>query len=219
MISFSFDDFPRSAYQSGGAVLEELGICATYYAAFGHMRSHGELAEEDLPRLVQEGNEVGCHTYTHASALSAPANVFEEECATNRAAAYRLIPEVSLENFAYPYGHTTGSIAALVGKHYRSARTTVAGINRDGVDLLRLRAVRVYDRLKNLPNLASQIEENTRSNGWLIFYTHDVSGKPSDYGCSPPLLRKVAQLARTSGAEILTVGEALRRVKPDDAAA
>ncbi len=216
VISFSFDDFPRSAYLSGGAILKDYGIRATYYAAIGHMRNEDELVEEDLPHLLEQGNEIGCHTHTHVSSLSVPADVFERECEKNRAAARRLVPDTVLENFAYPYGHMTEPAVARVGQHYLSARTTVEGINSGEIDRLRLRAVRVYDRLDNFSDLAERIEQNTRIKGWLIFYTHDVSDRPTDYGCSPSLLRNVARLAKDSGAEILTVREALKRIRRDD---
>ena len=37
IISFTFDDFPRSALYTGGAILERFGLNGTYYAAFGLM--------------------------------------------------------------------------------------------------------------------------------------------------------------------------------------
>jgi peptidoglycan/xylan/chitin deacetylase (PgdA/CDA1 family) len=216
VISFSFDDFPRSAYLAGGAILVGLGIRATYYTAIGHMKREGQLVEEDLARLIEDGNELACHTHTHVSSHAVQADVFELECETNRSAAARIVPGTVLENFAYPYGYMTEAVVALVGRHYLSARTTVEGVNHDEIDLLRLRAVRVYDRLDNLSDLADRIERNTRIGGWLIFYTHDVSDSPSAYGCSPSLLGKVAHLAKASGADILTVREALKRVRRDD---
>ena len=35
VVSFTFDDFPRSAWSNGGAVLEEYDVRGTYYAAMG----------------------------------------------------------------------------------------------------------------------------------------------------------------------------------------
>ena len=37
LISFSFDDFPRSALFTGGALLEQYGVAGTYYASLGLM--------------------------------------------------------------------------------------------------------------------------------------------------------------------------------------
>jgi peptidoglycan/xylan/chitin deacetylase (PgdA/CDA1 family) len=209
VISFTFDDFPRSAYRRGGAVLEEQGIRATYYAAFGHMRTEGQVSEEDLACLVEDGNEIGCHTYSHPSARSVSTSDFECDCERNRTEAARLVPGVPLENFAYPFGDMTKPVVALASRHYRSARTVIQGFNSGRTDLWRLRGTRVYERMNNLPELIDRIEENAKAKGWLIFYTHDVSAEPTDYGCTPGMLQEVARQAKASGSDILTVREAL----------
>ena len=43
LISFTFDDFPRSAIHTGGAILNRFGVAGTYYAAFG-------LVDQSTPR-------------------------------------------------------------------------------------------------------------------------------------------------------------------------
>ncbi len=45
IVSFTFDDFPRSAYTVGGAILEEFGARGTYYATAGLMNRSNELGE------------------------------------------------------------------------------------------------------------------------------------------------------------------------------
>ncbi len=46
IVSFSFDDFPRTAYSAGGAILERFGVRGTYYAAAGLMNTANELGEQ-----------------------------------------------------------------------------------------------------------------------------------------------------------------------------
>jgi hypothetical protein len=46
IVSFSFEDFPRSAAANGAAVLERFGVRGTYYAAMGLMNSSNELGEQ-----------------------------------------------------------------------------------------------------------------------------------------------------------------------------
>jgi hypothetical protein len=53
------------------------------------------------------------------------------------------------------------------------------------------------------------IEQNNRAKGWLIFATHDVSSRPSPYGCTPEFFRDVVHHAVDSGARILPVADAL----------
>ena len=46
IVSFTFDDFPRTAYSVGGAILEKFGARGTYYVAAGLMNTSGELGEQ-----------------------------------------------------------------------------------------------------------------------------------------------------------------------------
>ena len=61
VISFTFDDFPRSALLNAGAILRERGVAGTYYASFGIMGRKTTTAElftrDDLGELVQQGTK------------------------------------------------------------------------------------------------------------------------------------------------------------------
>src|SRR4030095_3773547 len=57
LISFSFDDFPRSAFLTGARILADHGISGTYYTSFGLMGETAPTGEiflqEDLPLVLQ----------------------------------------------------------------------------------------------------------------------------------------------------------------------
>src|SRR2546425_8888876 len=76
IISFTFDDFPRSALQLGGAILKRFGLTGTYYTSFGLMGKRAPAGTmflpEDLEALFEQGHELGCHTYDHCHANSCP---------------------------------------------------------------------------------------------------------------------------------------------------
>src|SRR2546422_1082905 len=80
LISFTFDDFPRSALYSGGEVLQEHGLAATYYAALGLMSQESPVgrifSEEDLHETLARGHELGCHTFDHCHAWNTHPKVF-----------------------------------------------------------------------------------------------------------------------------------------------
>src|SRR3569833_3816921 len=67
--SFSFDDFPMSAWETGGPILARHGVRATYYAAgaFCGRRVDGidYYDEETLREIQAAGHEIGCHTFSH----------------------------------------------------------------------------------------------------------------------------------------------------------
>src|SRR5215831_4131083 len=64
IVSFTFDDFPRSALLRAAPILKRYGVRGTYYASLGLMGTQGPpgamFQAEDLGELVQQGHELGC---------------------------------------------------------------------------------------------------------------------------------------------------------------
>src|SRR5277367_2947024 len=75
-VSFTFDDFPKTALTVGGKILEDSGARGTYYAAPGLMGTISEVGlnfdKEDLQQLIASGHELGNHTYSHVHARRTP---------------------------------------------------------------------------------------------------------------------------------------------------
>src|SRR5947209_11228992 len=71
IVSFTFDDFPRSALTVAGKILDNYNVCGTYYAAMGLMGKITEVGEmfdsRDLKHLVAAGHELACHTFDHVA--------------------------------------------------------------------------------------------------------------------------------------------------------
>src|SRR6266581_4896556 len=69
LISFTFDDFPRSAVLAGGAILNRFGLAGTYYACLGLLGTEAPTGRlcvpDDLMRVLAQGHELGCHTFSH----------------------------------------------------------------------------------------------------------------------------------------------------------
>jgi peptidoglycan/xylan/chitin deacetylase (PgdA/CDA1 family) len=212
IVSFSFDDFPRTAYSVGGRILEEFGMRGTYYAAAGLMNTSNELGEqfraEDLDSLLDKGHELASHTYSHISCRSVSGAVFRADVEKGRKA----IAEVAgsdAGNFAYPFGHVTLQAKRTLDLGPGSARSIVPGFNGPEIDLSLLRANSLYSGLEGAGRAEELILENAKRKTWLIFYTHDVRPNPSAFGCTPALLEAAVSCAARSGGRILTVREAL----------
>src|SRR6188768_4580996 len=67
IISFTFDDFPRSALRQAGAILRQHETTGTYYVSIGLMDKEtptGQMfTRDDLNELVEQKHELACHTY------------------------------------------------------------------------------------------------------------------------------------------------------------
>src|ERR1700688_1823607 len=69
IVSFTFDDFPRTAYSAGAPILEKFGARGTYYVSGGLMQRSSDLgdmfAAGDLLCLADRGHELGTQTFQH----------------------------------------------------------------------------------------------------------------------------------------------------------
>ena len=220
IVSFTFDDFPRTAYTTGGAILEQFGGRGTYYAAAGLMNTTNELGEqfrsEDIDSLLEKGHELASHTFSHISCRSVSEADFRAEVIKG-GKAIKELAGLESPNFAYPYGHVTLQTKRSLELYVSSARSILPGFNEPEVDLNLLRANSLYGDLEVFKRAEELVLENTKRKSWLIFYTHDVRTNPSPYGCTAALFESVVSFAARSGSRILTVQEVLSEVGAQNA--
>lgn len=209
-VSFTFDDFPKSALAAGGAILKQHGLRGTYYAAMGLMNCINQFGEhfdaQDLEQLLRDGHELGGHTYSHVSCREMSALLYRKEVTKGQAAVMHVTGCNKTPSFAYPMGHVNISAKKAAGAESYSCRCSRAGINRELSDRNLLRANRLYMDFAAVEDLVSR---TLQCKGWLIFYTHDVCSNPSPFGCTPEYFDRVVQLTMHAGLRILPVGEAL----------
>lgn len=212
VVSFCFDDFPRTAYTTGGAILKSFGVCGTYYAALGLMNTTNELGDqlrqEDIDSLLADGHELGCHTFSHVSCRAVSLRLFESDVLKGRQ-AIRALTGRDAGNFAYPRGHVSVRSKKRIGALMSSCRGIYGGINDLVADLNLLRANSLYGDVDQHARFESLLASNVARRGWLIFYTHDVRRSPSAFGCTPALFDQTVALALKSGCRVASVKEAL----------
>jgi len=214
LISFTFDDFPQSALNNGGAILNRFGVAGTYYAALGlmdKMSPGGQIfSTDDLPQLFKQGHELGCHTFAHNDSWETSADAFERSLVDNRLALHRLYPDLDFKTFAYPIKLPRPQIKARTSEYFVSCRGGGQRINVGEIDLNQLSAYFLEKSRNNIQAVKDVIDRNRVACGWLIFATHDVAGNPTPFGCSPEFFHDVVLYAVSSGAQIVPVIEALK---------
>jgi peptidoglycan/xylan/chitin deacetylase (PgdA/CDA1 family) len=221
VVSFTFDDFPRSALIAGGAILEKHGIRGTYYTALDLAGTEGVLGRmfdpEDVVAAHRRGHEIACHTFRHVNCRRARVDAILHDIALNTAACAALLEGFTPVSFAYPYGElSVGSKRALAPRFW-SCRGIVQGFNAGATDLAELRATRIHAAGFDAGAMRDLIQRNRAAGGWLIFYTHDVTEAPSPYGCTPAQFATVVTLATGCGA-VLPVREAIGLICPSPSA-
>ena len=126
LISFTFDDFPRSAWHTGGAILQRHGLQGTYYASFGLMGKQAPTGTmflpEDMKGLLEQGHELGCHTFNHCHSWETRPDLFEESIIKNQRALQELVPQASFQTFAYPISVPRLAVKKVAGRHFLCCR-------------------------------------------------------------------------------------------------
>jgi len=216
VVSFSFDDFPRTAYTVGGAILKSLDVRGTYYTAPGLMDTTNHLGEqfraEDLRSLLKDGHELASHTFSHISSHTVSSSVYCDDVDRGRKAIKEIAGVSDSGNFAYPYGDVTLDAKKILGPQLCSSRSIFPGINGAKFDLNLLLANSLYGDEAQIAKAQELILENEKRRHWLIFYSHDVQPKPSPYGCTPRALESVATFAIRQGCRVLTIRAALEEL-------
>ncbi|MGA2656149.1 MAG: polysaccharide deacetylase family protein [Verrucomicrobiota bacterium] len=213
IISFCFDDFPRSALTEGGAVLGHFGVKATYYVSLGLMdverSSVGPMFRlDDLRAVMAAGHELGCHTFDHADAWTCSVAQFMDSISRNGACLARLGCGSRFRSFSYPKGQATPGTKTAIESRFECCRGIYPGINASGADVNLLKACSIYGHGASLERLHKLIRANCAVGGWLVFYTHDVSTQPSRFGCTTDFLSRVIDASLGAGATILPVSSA-----------
>lgn len=210
IVTFTFDDFPRSAFTRGTEILDKYGARGTYYVAMSLMNTTNKLGEqfrrEDLGSLATSGHEIANHTFSHVSARAVDCDVFRQDVEKGNEEIRNAIG-VSSGNFAYPYGAVTLAVKRQLGPQLKTCRGTCPGINGPDIDLNLLRANALYGRLDRIESAKRLIIQCQAARSWLIFYTHDVSDIPSHYGCTPELLEAACSFAADRGVRLLSIAQ------------
>ena len=214
MVSFTFDDIPKSAATTGAAILEDHGARGTFYVSGGLLGTETAdwaVAEpEDVVALHAEGHEIGCHTFSHTRACDLDARSLAGDIERNRAYLRTLDPSIETRNFAYPFGYGSYARKRQLKAEFRSCRSIVPGANSGTADLQFLRATPLIEQRIDRDAIDRAFDHAHATNGWLIFYGHDVADRPSPYGCTPALLIHALQVASRRNIPVLKMAEALQ---------
>jgi peptidoglycan/xylan/chitin deacetylase (PgdA/CDA1 family) len=205
VVSFTFDDFPRSAWVNGGAILEKYDRRGTYYTAMGLAGTANNLGPlftlDDLHATHKQGHEIACHTFSHRDCARVPATEIAAEIDRNAAALAQVLGDEAVTNFAYPFGGVSQSAKSALAPRFASCRGTGRGLMHGHglmhgtADLADLPSINIYSWNFDRNRLCRLIEDAQAKNAWLIFYTHDVAEEPSPFGCTPAQFQSIVAYA------------------------
>lgn len=212
LVSFTFDDFPRSALAAGGSILEAAGAAGTFYTSLGlcgkRTATGDQFTHEDLESLLQSSHEIGCHTFHHCHSWETPAAVFEDSVIRNADTLRALSSSARFESLSYPLSYPRPDTKRRVSRHMATSRGGGQTFNVGTIDLNYLSAFFIEQSRDDVSAIERMIDANAAAGGWLILATHDISDAPTDFGCTPALFTRIVRRCVESGAQLATVSAA-----------
>lgn len=216
VVSFTFDDCPKSVVENAFPLLEKQNWKSTLYIAMGlcdttnHLGLH--MSKNDVESAHRKGHEIGNHTFSHLDARAVNQEDFLADVLKNEA-AFRDIGIPQSSTFAYPYGEITSETKKRLSGMFDLSRGIHAPRSTQQYDLNQAASQRLYSG-HDFEACIHALKAFQKDPGWLIIFTHDVRENPSQYGCTPEEFNHIVNLVDIIGADVKTVAEALNSFKP-----
>lgn len=208
IVSFTFDDFPKSSV-TGADIVEAAGGHAGFYACTSLMRARSPLMGDlfdsaTLAELSGRGHEIGAHSHTHLDCGHATTATLERDIAENLVQLKNAGLDKTVSAFAFPYGETSFATKRWTSTVFSTSRGIKPGVNIGRCDRAQLRATELQDSEAHMKRAREMLKTCIQSKGWLMFFTHDVSNAPSPYGVRASMLKDLVAEAVDGGAVLAT---------------
>lgn len=215
IVSFTFDDCPKSVINNALKPLESEGWLSTIYIAMGlcnitnHLGLH--MSAGDVKAVHASGHEIADHTFSHCDAYEHSLGYVLDDIDKNQSALADLgIPPS--ESFAYPYGQVTKTLKKALGKRFKGARGIRSNSHTSAVDMNQIGSNRLYSG-DDFDVLLSQIKTLKDNPGWMTIFSHDVRENPSEFGCTPEQMLTIIEAVKDCGAQVMPVASAIDQLE------
>jgi peptidoglycan/xylan/chitin deacetylase (PgdA/CDA1 family) len=124
VISLTFDDGWQSQYSNAFPLLQARGMLGTFYVITGYLSNNQTgstyMTFPELQTMQNAGNEIGSHSVAHPDLTSVSDAQISYECSQSKLIlnSYNL----TVNNFAYPFGSYNAQTDSIVSQYYRTAR-------------------------------------------------------------------------------------------------
>jgi len=212
--SLTFDDFPKSAWVQGGPILAQYKVRGTYYTAGGFC---GRTVDgtvfydtDDLHALTAAGHEIGCHSFAHQPTPTLSSQELARDAARNAEFLKPFLNGETPQSYAFPYGLASPRTKKFFAPRFTNVRGVHPGLNSGRADLALLNVVSIEMRCWDREQIMRAITRARHDRAWIVFYTHDIGEKPSEYGSTPAMLTELLDRLAEARIEILPMREAVK---------
>lgn len=212
IVSFTFDDAPKSVLTVGVPILDKYHLRGTLYISTRNATRDGYMNWDDIDAVTLKGWELGAHTYTHARLTNLTDAQIDDELriSTEDFVKHGYHPV----DFASPFGSYDDRVLGILKQHYQSHRAAWPdGSNTLTPDPYRIQSYSI-NQTTTLEEVNSIFTKTWYTGGWVVFQFHFLYPKgevvSEKYGTN--LLADMVEQAHKMGFTILTVKEALKEL-------
>lgn len=217
IVSFTFDDAPKSVVTVGLPILAEAGYPATVYISTRNTTFHGYMNWDDVALVARNGWEIGAHTYTHARLTKlTDAEIVQEFEASNADYVRHGYHPIS---FATPFGSYDDRALNIVKRYYESHRAAwPAGVNTLTPNPYEIASYEVSraTTIEEVTSLLEDLQKNPKG-GWIVLQLHHLfqGGETVTEEYGTDLLEAIVAQVKSRGIAVLTVSDALKKINQE----
>lgn len=211
ILSVAFDDGWKSVYEQALPLLNKHGIKTTQFVvpAFAQTDTQEYMSFTQIKKMQQAGNEIASHSYRHCDqTLLSQADLKRDIVKTTDLLTKNGVNDI--HGFAYPYGVYTAVAQEAVRSQYGYVRTSNDGYNDYYADRSLL-MVKSVESTTTTAQVSEWLKFAREHKLWVILLYHQVEG-PGAYSTKAADFDAQMNAVSQSGLQILTVGEAVKRL-------
>lgn len=197
VVTFTFDDAPKSVYQTAFPLLRRYNIPATLYVITDVVGTdHWYVTWDQIDKLSKAGWEIGDHTNTHPHLTQLNDADIISELNTSKQTLFQHGYQAS--SFAPPFGDYSDKVLSFIKARFQSNRKATNGSDEgfnDSIhpDRYNLSAYELQDTT-TFSQAKERIDRAVRDGQWLIFFAHKVvKDEPTRYEYKAARLKKIAR--------------------------
>lgn len=204
-VSLNFDDGWLSSYEQAYPLLQKSGLKATYYIFTDALNDPSQyMAIGQVAQLQAAGNEIGCHSKSHADLTQISPSQLSDEI--NGAKTYLASQGILTTTFAYPYGSYSATVQdAIKQAGFSAARSSNTGYNSKGSGAYNL-SIQSVENTTTLEQIKGWINSAKNEKTWLILLFHKVLSDTAgeQYATTPQTLQGIADYLKAQNVPVIT---------------
>jgi peptidoglycan/xylan/chitin deacetylase (PgdA/CDA1 family) len=218
IVSLTFDDGWRSAYNNALPILDRYGYKSTFYINPSSVETPGFMSAAELAKLYGDQHEIAAHGYSHMDMTMLSPDALDKQLSQGQSALSDA--GVPVSHVATPYGKSDAEVQWYARRYFTTIRSVDTGINtKQNLDPYNLKTLFIRsDTSKDA--IAAALNEAKQAGAWLIFVYHNIGPTPSkdiipnveNANISATAFADQMALIQKSGMVVLPVGNAYKEV-------